>query len=180
MKGLLVSLAAFGLFIIVSAVASHFLRLKRHLHLFAMVALVCVIAYFIIYNVTPANLYFLPSGRMCPSPIFDQTYGLVVFFLNCHSFVDCFFASAGGFSTSMLMAILRNDGRCITTSAMVAKYKSGTQTDRIYGWRIPYLESKGYIRKDAGNGSYGLTAKGRVVATAAFVAKRLMNLGQGG
>ena len=117
---------------------------------------------------------------MSSSSLFDQLYGLIVFLLNCHSFVDCFYASCGGFSVSMLMAILKSDGRSITAPEMVAKFKSKTGTDRIYGWRIPYLEAKRHIYRDPETQSYKLTTKGRVIASLAFFAKRLMNLGEGG
>ena len=180
MKGLIVSVVMFALFVVVSAATSHILRLKRHLHMFALVALVCGVGYFILYNFTPPDFYFLPRSWMCSISWFDQLYGLIVFLLNCHSFVDWFFASCTGFSVSMLMAILEGDGQSITTAGMVAKFKSGTETDRIYGWRIPYLEAKGHIRKDPKTGFYTLTAKGRVVASAACLAKWMMNLGEGG
>jgi hypothetical protein len=179
-KGLLVSLLTFALFVVAAAVTSHILRLKRHLHMFALVALACGGVYFILYHITPQNCYILPRDWMASSSWFDQLYGLIVLLLNCHSFVDCFFASCGGFSVSMLMAILKTDGRSITTPEMVAKFKTNTGTDRIYGWRIPYLEAKGHIYRDPGTQSCKLTTKGRVIASLAFFAKRLMNLGEGG
>lgn len=180
MKGLIVSLVMFVLFVVVSAVTAHILRLQRHLHMFAAVATVCGVGYFILYSTTPPDLYFLPQSWMCSISWLDQLYGLVVFFLNCHSFVDSFYAGCTGFSVSMLMAILQSEGKSTTTAAMVAQFKSGTDTDRIYGWRIPYLEAKGHIRKDLDTQCYKLTGKGRVIATLAFVAKRLLNLGEGG
>jgi hypothetical protein len=180
MKGLILSLGMFGVFMVASALTSHLLKLNRHLHMFAAVALACAAGYAVAYSLTPPDLYFLPRPWLGSVTWFDFLYGLAVLFLNCHSFVDAFFGGCTGFSTSILMALLKTEGRRITTAGMTAKFKSADGSDRIYGWRIPYLESKGHLRRDPATGRLTLTAKGRAIARAAQLAKRLMNLGAGG
>jgi hypothetical protein len=180
MKGLILSLAALFLFAVMAAIAPRLVRFKRDLQLLICVTPLGAVVYFILYAVTPADLYFLPSSWICSSARLDLWYGFAVFVLNCHTFVDCLSASCAGFSVSLLIIILNQRGQPTSTAALVAKFTLADQTDSIYGWRLPHLEERGYIRKDSGTGCYLLTAKGRLVAVIAHSLKRLMNLGEGG
>jgi DNA-binding IclR family transcriptional regulator len=94
--------------------------------------------------------------------------------------VDCFSGSCGGFSTALLVAILQAGDEPATTGTLVAKFRLGENSDRIYGWRLPRLEKQGYVRQDPQSGRYLLTGKGRILAVITFCLKRIMNLGAGG
>lgn len=180
MKGLLVSLLALGLNAVSTVIAAHLLRPKRPLYLFALVALAWGVGYSILYAVTPEDLWFLPPTWMCSSKRLDFFYGLIVFALNCHNFIDCISASCGGFSVSLLVIMFRASGQPVTTDQLAAKFKLGDQTDSIYGWRLPHMEKRGYICRDPNTNHYSLTRKGRVTALIASCLKRMMNLGKGG
>lgn len=180
MKGLLVSLLTLVLYGLSSVVVAQLVRPKRFITMFAAVAGAWSVGYFLLYAVLPANLYFLPESWLCSIQWFDMLYGFVVFLLNSHTFVDCFSGSCGGFSTSLLVAILQAGDQPATTEAVVAKFKLGENSDRIYGWRMPRLERQGYVRKDPSSGRYFLTSKGRILAVITFCLKRIMNLGKGG
>jgi hypothetical protein len=180
MKGLIVSVVALLLFAVMAAVAAHLVRLRRKLQLFVYMAPVGAAAYFILFAVTPSDLYFLPAAWTCSSEQLDLFYGFVVYVLNCHTLIDCLSASCGGFSVSLLIILLRHGGETVSTGALVARFKLAGEADSIYAWRLPHLEKRGYIRRDLQTGGFALTAKGRVVATTAYGLKRLMNLGEGG
>jgi len=180
MKGLIISLAALLSFAVMAAVAARLVRLKRELQLLVYMAPLGAAVYFILFAVTPPNLYFLPEAWMCSSPKLDLAYGFVVYVLNCHTFIDCLSASCGGFSVSLLIIILRHGGQPTPTGALVGQFTLADQTDSIYGWRLPHLEKRGYVRRDPRTGGYSLTAKGRAVAVVTHRLKRLMNLGEGG
>jgi hypothetical protein len=179
-KGLLVSLLTLVLYGLSSAVIAQLFRPKRFITMFAAVAVAWSVGYFVLYAVLPANLYFLPPTWMCSIQWFDMLYGFIVFLLNCHTLVDCFSGSCGGLSTALLVAILQAGDQPVTTEALVAKFKLGENSDRIYGWRLPRLEKQGYVRQDPPSGRYLLTAKGRILAVITFCLKRIMNLGAGG
>jgi hypothetical protein len=201
MKGLLLSLFVLVLNIVSTAAVAHVLRPKRYLYLFALSALAWGVAYVILYASTPADLYFLSPRWVCTNAHLDLLYGFAVFLLNCHTFVDCFFATCGGFSVSLLMAILNPGGKSITTDALVTRFKAEPESDRsrlvpgrgpvdktlaphesdrIYAWRVPHLAKRGYIRRDEQTGNYMLTSKGRMIALLTLSLKRMMNLGEGG
>jgi hypothetical protein len=180
MKGLLVSLVTLILYAASTIVVARLWRPRRHIYLFVLVGLAWIVGYIILYFVTPANLYFLPKAWMCSNIWLDFFYGLIVFLLNCHTFVDCVATACAGFSISLLVVILKAAGQTATTDELVAKYKLDDQTDRIYGWRVPHLERRGYIRRDPKTGHYFLTRKGRIIAVTTFCLKRMMNLGEGG
>jgi hypothetical protein len=180
MKGFVVSLVALGAFAVLAAVAARLVRLKRELQLLVYMAPVGAVAYFILYAVTPADLYFLPEAWRCSSARLDLVYGFVVYVLNCHTLIDCLSASCGGFSVSLLIILLRHGGQPVSTAALVAKFTLADQTDSIYGWRLPQLERRGYIVRDPRTGCYSLTSKGQLVAVITYGLKRLMNLGEGG
>ena len=180
MKGLILSLAALLSFAAMAAVAARLVRLKRDLQLLVYMTPLGAAVYFILFAVTPPDLYFLPETWMCSSARLDRIYGFVVYALNCHTLIDCLSASCGGFSVSLLIIMLRHHGQPTSTDTFIAKFTLADQTDSIYGWRLPHLEQRGYIRRDPDTGGYSLTRKGRVVAVAALGLKRLMNLGEGG
>ena len=201
MKGLTLSLLVLALNIVSTAVAAHVLRPKGYLRLFTVVSLAWGVAYIVLYAVTPKDLYFLPQTWMGSDRRFDMAYGFVVFLLNCHSFVDYFFATCSGFSVSLLVAIFNVGGKPTTTSDLLAKFKlesdaeSGRvapgvgpvdtpmaphESDRIYAWRVPFLVKRGWIQKDPNSGHYSLTNTGRIIALIVHGLKRSMNLGEGG
>ena len=180
MKGLLVSLLALALYVVSAVIAAHLLHPKRPLYLFALVAAGWGVGYSILYALTPQDFWFLPRAWMCSSTPLDFFYGLIVLALNCHTLIDCLSASCGGFSVSLLVVMFRAGEKPVTTDALVAKFKLGDQADTIYGWRLPHLERRGYLHRDATTGHYSLTSKGRVTAVIAHCLKRMMNLGKGG
>ena len=201
MKGVLLSLFALLLNMFSAAVIAHVLRPKRYLYLFALSSVAWAFVYIILFLITPLDLGFLPHAWMITEPPLDLVYGLIVYFLNCHTFVDCFFATCGGFSVSLLVAILKSPLQSATTDGLQVKFKlqpqpdqrrmapglgpvDGTlapqESDRIYAWRVSHLVKRGYLSRDAAAQRYSLTPKGRMVATLALTLKRLMNLGEGG
>jgi hypothetical protein len=200
-KGLILSLVVFVLYVGSTAVAAHVLRPRGYLRLFLLAFLPCGVGYFTLYTVTPRDLYFLPPTWTGSDRSFDMAYGFAVLLLNCHNFVDYFFATCSGFSVSLLVAILDAGDRPITTVDLSAKFKLESETEsrrmapgvgpvdmpaapqesnRIYAWRLPYLVKRGWIRKDPQTDHYSLTDTGRIIARIVQGLKRSMNLGGGG
>lgn len=180
MKGLLISLATSLLYSLTVIVGAQLYRPKRHVWLFYGTIAVLIPVYFVLYAITPRDLRFLSAGWICPNQGLDMAYGFVVFLLNCHNFACVIVPLCSGFSVSLLVAIQQSKGETATTDELLAKFKMTDGTDRIYGWRVPHLERRGYIRIDPQTGNCWLTPKGRWIARVTYVLKRLMNLGAGG
>jgi hypothetical protein len=180
MKGVILSVVALAFYGLTVMAGAHLLRPQRHTGLFAVALLVSTPVYFVLYWITPADLWCLPQAWTCSIPWLDLLYGFVVFGLNVHSFVDTVIAGCSGFSVSLLVAILERPDRQATTEYLVAQFKPADGSDLIYGWRVPHLEKRGYLRVDPASGNCVLTAKGRFIARVARFLKRLMNLGAGG
>ncbi len=180
MKGIVVSLAIFMLYVIVTAVLSHVLRPRRHAALFFPAVLAFSPFYFILYMVTPPNCFFMPDAWLCHGRWLDLTVGYFVFLLNCHSYIDFFYGFNGGFSASLLLEMLRTGDRGLATAHFIRRFHCFDGTDKIFGWRLPSLEASSYIRQDGQSGMYQLTRKGLVVARLTLFLKRLLNLGAGG
>ena len=68
-KGLILSLLVFVLYVGSTAVAGHVLRPRGHLRVFLLASLPCGVVYFILYTVTPWDLWFLPAGLDSLGPI---------------------------------------------------------------------------------------------------------------
>ena len=179
MKGLLISLLTFVLYGLTAAVVAHVTRPKAYLKMFVLTTIVWAPGYFLLYFLTPANLGCLPIAWQCSNREFDVGYGFVVFLFNCHTFVDCFFGFCTGFSVSLLVAILKAHGR-LSYDELVARFALEDGADRIYTWRLPYLQKIGWLNRDPVSGDYRLTGKGRILALIIFSLKRTMNLGKGG
>ena len=171
-------LAVLG-FLITAIFAARLFRPSRHLQLFVPTALIWGGGYVGLYLCVPASAGFLPLEWQSSNAWTDGVYGFLVYWLNIHTVVDVFFATCGGFSVSLLSAILRAKGG-MNTADLVEAYSGPQGGDKIYNWRVPHLESQGYLFRDTSSGAYQLTAKGRLVASFTNVLKRLMNLGKGG
>lgn len=178
MKGLLISLVTLFGFGLTAILIAHFTRPKTYLRLFVTTAAGWMPGYFLIYWLTPADLGFLPPAWQCANQEFDAGYGFVIFLLNCHTVVDCFFGFCTGFSVSMLLAILKADG--LTEEQITGLFKLDDNTDRIYSWRLPYLQRIGWLQSEPGTNRYRLTSRGRRIAWITYTLKRLLNLGKGG
>lgn len=180
MKGLIVSLFACLVSLVGSAITSHCVRPARHFPVFVGWAAAGAVVYGIAYAVTPADLWFLGPGWQWRPAEFDALYGFVVYCLNCHTWIDLFYATCGGFSSAILL-VMRRAGRPISSAEASAAFRGGDHGGgRIYAWRIPKLVANGYLRRHADTDRICLTGKGRAVALVAAFLKRAMTLGQGG
>jgi hypothetical protein len=178
MKGLLLSLLVLAGYALTTAVVAHLTRPRTYLRLFVMHAGLWTPGYFLLYWLTPADLGFLPPAWQCAHPWWDALYGFAVFLLNCHTYVDCFFGFCTGFSVSMMLAIGRRGG--LRQDEILQQFSLPDGSDRIYAWRLPYLQKIGWLRQDPVTGHYQLTRRGRSIARITWTLKRAMNLGKGG
>jgi hypothetical protein len=179
-KGLLISVIAFVCYVLSTMVVSHVVRPKGHLKTFALTLVAWTPLYFALYALTPRNVYILPEAWLSPITWLDAVYGFFIFVLNSHSYMDTFFAFNGGFSMSLMHAILTAGDQGMTAEELVAGFIGPDGVDKIYGRRIPNLEKMGCIRFDRETGLCHLTGKGRTIAKVDVMLKRLLNLGAGG
>jgi hypothetical protein len=179
-KGLIISLAAFVLYVASATLVAHLTKPERHGRILFPFVLVWTPAYFLLFLLTPPDLGFLPPAWRCSLRWLDVSYGYVIFLLNCHSFIDFFYGFNGGFSTSLMQELHRAAPAGLPAPAIVGLYKRPDGTDAIYGWRLPQLERTGYIAVDRERGVCTLTPKGRAIARLARGCKRFLNLGSGG
>lgn len=180
MKGLCLSLLAFVLLAVSAAVVSHLVRVERHSRLFWPAFAVWTAIYFVLYFLTPPDLYVLPAATLAERSWLDMGYGFVVFFFNFHSLLDFFFAVNGGFSTCLMLEIKKAGDRGLSTGEIAGMLRAPNGEDKIYAWRIPRLVDTGYLRVGPLGKGVVLTRKGRLVAKVAKFAKRTLNLKSGG
>ncbi|MCS6771607.1 MAG: hypothetical protein NZ740_06230 [Kiritimatiellae bacterium] len=176
MKGLILSAAVFVLFVPVSALLCHILHIRRHGKLFFPMMAASAPLYLGLYYMTPPDLGFLGTAWQATHEWVDALTGCLILLLNIHSFIDYFFAFNGGFSTSLMLLL---DKKPRTTAELVAEYKGKNGFDKIYGWRIPFLVSKGYAVLE-NDRTLRLTSRGIRAAKIGIFAKRFLNLGKGG
>lgn len=177
MKGLLVSLLVFVAYVPVSALLSHLLRVRRHGKLFFPLMALSVPCYAALFWWLPPDLGFLDPAWQATHAWVDAATGAVILVLNIHSFIDYFFAFNGGFSTSLLLLIRRG---CRDAGDLVAQFRGQDGLDKIYGWRIPFLQTKGYATIDPRTRVCRLTQRGERAAKLGIMAKRFLNLERGG
>src|SRR5437016_4968343 len=107
MKGLLLSAVVFALYVFLTALLSHMLRLERHSRLFLPGIVIAVLVYLGSYQLSPSDLWFLPVRWMAHLKWLDLALGLFILILNIHNYIDWFFGFNGGFSTSLMLLIHR-------------------------------------------------------------------------
>lgn len=179
MKGLILSLFVFIFYVISSVILSWILKPTRHAKLFLPLAIIAFFLFLIAYALTPTNLWLLPHNWQATHTWLDVILGMMILFFNIHSYVDWFFGFNGGFSTSLMLLLLKNGSQGTTTEELMAHYNSSTGS-KIHGWRIPRLEETGYLYVDSKTNCYHLTKKGILIATITRQAKKILSLGQGG
>jgi len=180
MKGLLLSLAVFVAYCLSAVVVSHRTRPQRHSGMFVRLAACWSVVYLGLHVVTPRNLGVLPLAWTADPGWLDMAVGLGVLLMNIHSFVDFFFGFNGGFSTSLMLNLLRVHPRPLRTVDLVDRYRSPSGFDKIIGWRLPALVRDGYLRIDATTDVCRLTPRGQQIAMVTRILKRILNLGKGG
>lgn len=180
MKGLILSALVFVAYCISAVVLSRVMRPQRHARLFAMLAGVWSVAYLGSYATTPRQLWILPGGWTGDPQWLDAGAGLLALLLNVHSFVDFFYGFNGGFSTSLLLNLLRRHPQSVPTPELTDRYRDVAGHDKIVAWRLPALQRDGFVVVDAATGECSLTPRGRAVARLARFVKRVLNLGKGG
>jgi len=180
MKGLLLSLVVFVLYVISTAVVSHIGRFERHSRLFLPAIAIWTPVYFALYALTSPSLGFLSEPWMATHRLADAIYGYGVLLLNVHSYIDWFFGFNGGFSTSVMLKLLRAGKHGLASHEVLAHYRLPDGTDKIFGWRVPRLVETGYLQLDGATGRYTLTKKGLLAARIGYACKRFLNLGKGG
>jgi hypothetical protein len=180
MKGLVISLAAVCSCVASSIIMAQLMRPRRHLPLFLACSLIGSVGYAVVFMSTPPDLWFLEPGWQCGSKELDFVYGLAVYVLNCHTWIDVFFGTCGGFSSAILIVMHRARGPVQTDDVASAFRFAENGGDRIYSARIPNLVRWGYVAYETGGHRMRLTRKGRVLALVVSRIKRMMNLEAGG
>jgi hypothetical protein len=180
MKGLILSLAFFVLYVLSTAAISHLGRFERHSKLFLPAIAIWIPIYFAAYFLTPATLGFLSAPWMATHRMLDAICGCAVLLLNIHSYIDFFFGFNGGFSTSMMLLLLAREPRGATAEELIAEYRDKDGRDKIHGWRLPRLAETGYLRIDPHTQVCTLTDRGRTVARFTRFLKTILTLGRGG
>ncbi|MDP8247436.1 MAG: hypothetical protein P9M00_04815 [Candidatus Tritonobacter lacicola] len=178
MKGLILTLIWFVIFLTVTIVILRLRRRKKPFKFFMAVFIGTLPLFIFSYLMTPTDLYFLPSSFVEPCAIVDFLYGLVVYVLLFHNFWDFVYAGPMGFSAGLLVELERVGGRGGSTEELIAYFRRDGQVDKIFGRRIPNLLHGGYIAMD--NEVVRLTRKGRVMANLTCFLKRLVCAGEGG
>ena len=180
MKGLILSVVVFVLYVLGTMVASHLLKPSHYSRVFVPGLVIGPVVLVVLYFLTPADLGFLSPGWQADRAWLDIFYGCLVFLLNGHSYIDFFFGFNGGFSMSVMLEILRRQPRAAKTDEIVRCYLRPDGFDKIYGWRLPRLADSGMITIDREKGTCRLTDPGRRVALFARFCKRWLNVGEGG
>jgi hypothetical protein len=180
MKGLLLSLAVFALYVVSTAVVSHVVRFERHSKLFLPALAVWLPIYVVFYFLTPRTLGILPDNWIATYPTIDVLYGAFVLILNAHSYMDFFFGFNGGFSTSLMARLMRAGPTGLHFDEVTAGYRLPNGSDKIMAWRLPRLVETGYLVIDPLTQQCWLTAKGRLVARIGQLCKQLLGIGKGG
>jgi hypothetical protein len=180
MKGILLSVAAFALYVLITAIVSHLVRFTRHGRFFLVSASFAALSYGLIFWLMPPDLWVIPESWIAHRPWLDFGLGLALLVLNIHNYGDWFFGFNGGFSTSLMLLIARRKERGVTARELIAEYHDSDGCDKIHGWRIPRLVETGYLTQEEGSGKYRLTPKGAQLARVTRLLKRILNLGRGG
>ena len=178
MKGLILSLVVFLLYVLTAATFTHFKKIRHYSKLFVGGFILWSVLYFVLYLATPPDLFFLPPSLQATPTWLDASYGYLVFALNFHNQIDFFFAVNTGFSMSVLYALLTAPNKTLSRQTIHSLFKGDDEVDKIYAWRLSYLSEDGYL--NIHDDEVTLTQKGEKAARFASFWKRFLNLGMGG
>lgn len=180
MKGLFLSLVLFIAYVISTTLIAHVFKPNRHAKLFVPAFLAWSPLYFLVFLLTPPDLWFISPAWQADPAWIDLLAGYVAFALNVHSFMDFFFGFNGGFSTSILLNIFRAKNQTLSTQQIIQRYCTPDGSDKITGWRLPRLQDTGYLVIHSDKAHCSLTRKGHLIASFSAALKKILNLGSGG
>lgn len=180
MKGPLLSFFIFVLYVVGTALSSYFFKPTRHSSLFLSFLIPAIAGFFLAYYLMPSDLWFLGAAWQANYTWADVSIGIIILVLNIHSYIDWFFAFNGGFSTSLMLLLLKHQSQGTTSQKLINHYYSTDGIDKIHMWRLPRLEETGYLQIATSTKVCSLTKRGQLVAQLCSITKKLLGLGLGG
>lgn len=168
MNGLLLSLAAFGVLVALSVVAIRFSSVKKYFK--------PLIGSFLVSTLLYSVMYWFVWPRVSAVEYWN---GMLILFLLFHSYWDTIYTSfLTGFSSGMLIRILRYGDRGVTIEDLILKYGCTQKASPVVTARLDNLLSGRYIQK--GERGYFLLPKGKFFAVLTKTIQKSLNMGAGG
>jgi len=176
MKGIILSFAIFFFYLFSVIIISQIKQFERHSKIFLPMFVFWIPVYFVLYFITPDNLYFLPSYFTSEYKWLELIYGFIVYTLNFHNQIDFFYTVNGGFSTCILIEIKKTKAGLSSEEIVNMFKKTGESMNKIFSWRLPRMAETGYISFNEKTGKTGLTFKGKIIAGFVKFLKILLNV----
>lgn len=176
MKGLILSVFVFLLYLVSVIIACQLKQFERHSKLFLPVFIFFIPVYIVLYFITPENLWILPKILTTKYRYLELIYGLLLYVLNFHNQLDFFYTVNGGFSTCILVEIRKSEKGLKKEEIVNMFKKPGESINKIFSWRLPRLAETGYINFDDKKGIVKLTSKGKIVAMLVKFLKTVLNV----
>lgn len=180
MKGIILSFAVFFLYLFSVIITCQIKQFERHSKIFLPMFVFWIPVYFVLYLITPDNLYFLPYYLTNQYKWLELIYGFFVYALNFHNQIDFFYTVNGGFSTCILIELKKTKNGLSSEQIVNMFKKPGESMNKIFSWRLPRMAETGYITFNEKTGSASLTLKGKIIAGFVKFLKFLLNVPKGG
>lgn len=173
MKGLVLSGATFGLFVVGTALALTLYRGGKEFKVFLVGFAAAVVVYALGFWLCPPDLGFLPASWIESAPLVDFGNGLLILALVFHGYwTFCYFACVSP-SMGVLVALATRGRKGMSTSELLALQGSEESMNLIFQRRLPKLLQGGYVRAEGD--AYRLLSRGWRVAAFGSLLKRLIN-----
>lgn len=179
MKGILLALPSFLLFVITAIFALRRYRGKKYFHIFsAELPFVCL-SYACFFYYLPKNLFFLPPYALEPSLFIDFCNGFLLLALLIHIFWDAMYATLlTGFSSGLIVHLFLQKQQGLSVKELCELSGSHRGIDDVFAWRLPNLLQDGYLSSEGDR--FYLTKKGRSLAKFSLLLKKLFTMDVGG
>lgn len=179
MKGILLSLFVFILFILSSIIYLKAYRGKKYYRVFLAEAPFMFLLYLFLFRSLPDHLYFLAEPWVEPSALVDFWNGTFILGVLFFLFWDTMYAAfLTGFASEVLVRLFYERTHGLSLEALVGGFGGKEKIDHILSWRLPSLLKNRYIVADGEH--YRLTSRGRAVARFALFLKQIFHLEEGG
>lgn len=172
MKGILLALSIFCFLMPASTFAVRLYTGEKYFKPLFVVFLFSVLVYAILFK------YFASSSDL--NPLVDFINGLLILFLLFLGFLDTVYTSFfTGFSTGILIQLLRNMKTGLTVEALVQIYQKGKSENPVVHTRLNNLIQGNYLAP-IGQDRYQLKRKGKIFASLTRILQQVFCMGEGG
>lgn len=180
MKGLLLALFCFLIFLFLSVPLIRWYRGRKEFQLLSFASFWILILYSSLYRIFPKDLGFLPQAWLTTPSWADYANSLVILTFLCVGFSQTIYnAFMEGLSFTLLIKLLHKGEAGITLAELEKNYPKAISSQVVFETRLTKM-TRGHYISEEDKGRFKILPKGILVGRLVKWLQQTLNIKQGG